>query len=86
MRSDLPTLRPPYPSTGQSYTDNAAISKIRNTATPHYSAVRVRTTSDSQLQNTPTPHYSAVRIRTMSGSHTPTPHYLWLCARTHTIR
>jgi hypothetical protein len=48
---------------------------MRNTETPHYSAVRVRTPPDSQLQNTATPHYSAVRIRTTPGSHTPTPKY-----------
>jgi hypothetical protein len=40
---------PPYLSTGQSYTCNTAISKMRNTATPQYSAVRVSTMADSQL-------------------------------------
>jgi hypothetical protein len=82
VRSDVPTLRPPYPSTGQSYTGNAAISKMRNTATPHYSTVRVRMTSDSHLQNTATPHYSTVRIRTTSVSHTPTPQDGYARART----
>jgi hypothetical protein len=74
MRGGVPTLHPPYPSTGQSYTFNMAISKMRNTATPHYITVRVSTTSDSQLQNTATSYYSAVRIRMMSGMHTLTPH------------
>jgi hypothetical protein len=73
---------PPYPSTVQSYTCNSAISKMRNTETPHYSALRVSTTSDSKLQNTATSHYITVRIRTMSGSHTPTPHYGSVRART----
>jgi hypothetical protein len=82
MHGDVSTLRPPYPITGQSYTFNAAISKMRNTATPHYSKVRVRTTPYSQLQNTETSHYSAVRIHTKSGSHTPTPHYGSARART----
>jgi hypothetical protein len=52
--SDVPALRTPYPNKGQSYTGNAAISKMLNTATPHYSTVRVSTTSDIQLQNTAT--------------------------------
>jgi hypothetical protein len=38
---------------------------MRNTATPHYSAVRISMTLDSQLQNTATSHYSAVRTRTV---------------------
>jgi hypothetical protein len=49
---------------------------------PHYSVVRVDTTSDSQLQNTVTSHYSAVRIRATLGSRTLTPHYGSVRSRT----
>jgi hypothetical protein len=52
-----------------------AISNMRNTAIPDYSAVRVSTTSDIQLQNTATSHYITVRTHTMSDRYTLTPHY-----------
>jgi hypothetical protein len=66
---------PPHSSTGQSYTCNMAISKSRNTATPHYSALRVSAMLDGQLQKTVTSYCSAVRTHAMSDGHTLTPHY-----------
>jgi hypothetical protein len=36
MQMVVPTQRPPYSITGQSYTYNTAISKNRDTETPHY--------------------------------------------------
>jgi hypothetical protein len=75
MQVVIPTLRPPYYITGQSYICNMAISKMRNTATPRYSALRVSTTSYSQLQNTETSHCSAVRTHTTSERHTLAPYY-----------
>jgi hypothetical protein len=75
MEVVVPTLRPPYSSTGQSNTCSTAISKTRNTATPHYSALRISAMLDSQLQNTATSHCSAVRTHVTSDGHTITPHY-----------
>jgi hypothetical protein len=82
MQMVVPTLRPPYSSTGQSYTCNTAISKSHNTATPHYSASRVSAMLDSQLQKTVTSHCSAVRTHAMSDGQTLTPHYRSGRART----
>jgi hypothetical protein len=70
-------MPPPHPSTDQSYTCNTAISKIRNTATPHYSAVRVNTMSDSQLQNTATSHYCSAHMHDIRQAHTNTTIWLW---------
>jgi hypothetical protein len=83
MQMVVPTPPPPPNSiTGQSYTCNTAISKSRNTATPHYSASRVSAMLYSQLQKTVTSHCSAVRTHTTSDGHTLTPHYS--SGRTHT--
>jgi hypothetical protein len=75
MQVIVPTLRPPFFSTGQSYTGSTAISKSCIAATPRYSALRVSTMSDSQIQKTVTSRCSAVRTHATPDGHTPTPHY-----------
>jgi hypothetical protein len=78
----VPTLRPPYSSTGQSYTCNTAISKSRDAATPYYSASRFSAMLDSPLQKTVTSHCSAVCTHATSDTHTLTPQHSSGCTRT----
>jgi hypothetical protein len=75
MQVIVPTLRPPFSSTGQSNTGSTAILKGRIAATPRYSALRVSTMSDSQIHKTVTSRYSAVRTHATPDGHTPTPDY-----------
>jgi hypothetical protein len=75
MQVIVPTIQPPFSSTGQSYTGSTAILKSRIVATPCYSALRVSTMPDSQIQKTVTSRYSAVRTHATPDGHTPTPHY-----------
>jgi hypothetical protein len=75
MQVIVPTLRPPFSSTGQSYTGSTAILKSRIAATTRYSALRVSTMSDSQIQKTVASRCSAVRTHATPDGHTPTPHY-----------
>jgi hypothetical protein len=75
MQVIVPTLRPPFSSTGQSYTGSTAILKSRIAATTRYSALRVSTMSYSQIQKTVASRCSAVRTHATPDGHTPTPHY-----------
>jgi hypothetical protein len=71
MQAILPTLRPPFSSTGQINTGSMSMLK----GTPTYSALRVSMISDSQLQKTVTSRCSAVRTHGTPDGHTPTPGY-----------
>jgi hypothetical protein len=75
MQVILPTLRPPFSSTGQSNKGSTVMLKGRIAATPRYSALRVSTMSDSQIQKTVASRCSAVRTHATPYGHTPAPGY-----------
>jgi hypothetical protein len=71
----VPTLRPPFSSTGQGNAGSTAMLKCHSAATPRYSALRVNTMSDSQTQKAVTSRCSVVRTHATPDGHTPTPGY-----------
>jgi hypothetical protein len=71
----VPTLRPPFSSTGQGNAGSTAMLKGHRSSTPRYSALRVNTMSDSQTQKAVTSRCSVVRTHATPDGHTPTPGY-----------
>jgi hypothetical protein len=75
IQAIIPTLRPPFSSTGQSNMGSTAMLKGNSAATPRYSALRVNTMSDGQTQKAVTSRCSAVCTHATPYGHTPTLGY-----------